>query len=107
MALNLFNTERLDGSHWAVALRTLSGRRLVCCGRSFRRLLNQNTAELKQCSTFSVRQPSEVANTGKTLGQHMLQEPRRNSAPVRVMVRFLLLLTFDTNVMDIGVDDRQ
>ena len=53
MVLNLFNTETFDGSHWAVALRTLSGRRLVCCGAGFRRLLKQNTAELKQWSTFS------------------------------------------------------
>src|SRR5689334_14197489 len=37
---------------------------------SIPRLLKQNTAELKPCCTFSVRQPSEVSNPRKTFGQH-------------------------------------
>jgi hypothetical protein len=38
-------------------------------------LIKQNAAELKQGSTFSVRQPAEVSNARKTLGQHVLQKP--------------------------------
>ena len=43
-------------------------------GCRFWRLMQQNAAELKQWSTFSVGQPSEVSNPRETLGQHMLQE---------------------------------
>ena len=74
--LDLFNGETFNVSHWAVAFRTLLDSRLIWAYRRFfLRLIKESTAELKQWSTFSVGQPSEVSNPRKTLGQHVLQKP--------------------------------
>jgi hypothetical protein len=69
-------------------------------------LIKQNTAELKQQSTFSVRQPAEVSNARKTLGQHVLQKPAEelgageSHGALLVVIRIILPAEPDLRIGD-------
>ena len=72
-ALELQRRQSFDDSHRSMATRTSPDYILTVSSRRCRRLAGKTIpADGQQAATFSIREPAEVANTWKALGQYVL-----------------------------------
>ena len=100
---NLLSGKTFHNAHRTMALRTLWNNWLAGGAASwFRRLSKQKATELKQWSTLPVGEPSEISNSGKTLGQDMLHEPPKELGAIEcdgaLLVVIHIILPTEANV---------
>src|SRR5262245_17097328 len=73
--VNVFGSKTFKDTHWPMTVRTFLNNRLVrCVEGGFGRLRKQKATELKQWSTFSVRQPSKVSDAWESFREYVLKK---------------------------------